>query len=267
MEKIEQMILGIPSAAGEKGATGIRCCTSSGGEKSVVGAKYHSDVCCGEQAALKGSGGADKIVSGKLEKCSSAANDKWQGHLAEVITERLMREQLLQVDVQQLPAEFPAEVKEATGYAQRAVRETIHLPEGAQTEKTIYVTRTEQQTLESFQSGWARPTSQRFTHEPVQSVADHAQDIGYEAPTNTGRDGKVEGGVDLSHAEKQGSTRHPNVPGGLSNSMCDNCVTYFQHEAAGQNEIQYVADPKMARAFHPNGRIVEYHYDGKIRER
>jgi hypothetical protein len=71
-----------------------------------------------------------------------------------------------------------------------------------------------------------------------------------------------------SHAEK---AQPPNTPGGVAWPMCRDCIKYWQREATHHKQDQFQADTQMARVFKPGerggvGKIVEYHYDGRVVE-
>src|SRR4029077_5492860 len=67
-----------------------------------------------------------------------------------------------------------------------------------------------------------------------------------------------------SHAEKQQIVARPNEPVGVSRPMCDDCIRFFQREAAYQGRPITVSDPQTTRVFSRDGSITEYWKDGSI---
>jgi hypothetical protein len=110
-------------------------------------------------------------------------------------------------------------------------------------------------------SGWTSIPERDVAVDP-ELVHEHAEAIGHELRPAGALDQVDEGGFPgkyyASHAEKQQIVVRPDEPVGVSRPMCNDCIRFFQREAAYQGKPVTVSDPQATRVFSPDGSITEY---------
>ena len=116
-------------------------------------------------------------------------------------------------------------------------------------------------------SGWTSIPERDVAVDP-ELVHEHAEAIGHDLRPAGALDQVDEGGFPgkyyASHAEKQQIVVRPDEPVGVSRPMCDDCIRFFQREAAYQQRPVTVSDPQTTRVFFRDGSITEYWKDGSV---